>query len=281
MKKIIIKIIVFFMTQPVFAAASVEPLAEERIYNPEKTAKLQEYVDEINDTTWPGNRQKMMQLVCEGADSRLKRHWDSEWFFDLAIFRDDYEVSECLLKYSADPNTKNMEGETTLFRARSLNMVRLLLGYKANVDCEGRKGGNLLHSAATQDRAPELFVELCNLGVDPRKRDISDVTPLHNLFLMSRWRENIEKKSAVLVWAGADLYCKNERGQTPLDLLQKKRPELVAPVLAFHKSLPERKVAQKRKWQNEVAPFLQESQDPAGIVIDYYGELPISLKDLE
>ncbi|SJL13748.1 uncharacterized protein ARMOST_17196 [Armillaria ostoyae] len=130
------------------------------------------------------------------------------------------DLMKVLLKYGADPNTGDDEGDTPLhFVARNfvghpghlenLNLIRLLLEAGADISARNSAGETPLHCAA---RAETVF-EFLRLGADPTLADHQGVTILHNAW---RFTGDCERVVEALTEHGADVDAADKQGSRPL-----------------------------------------------------------------
>ncbi len=135
------------------------------------------------------------------------------------------EAARLLLEHGADVNVADQAGRTPLLHASPSNPALALLYLKAGArtDVQGTAGHSLLHYAVYgigQPKEGDTFLVLANrlvaLGLDVNAQDKKGNTPLH--FVASR----TDPKAAIefLLNHGANLYAKNAKGRTPLDVLR-------------------------------------------------------------
>ena len=123
------------------------------------------------------------------------------------------ELAAVLIRSGADPDAKEVEGHTPLYRASTGEVARVLLAAGAAVDVvSGPTRGTPLHQAA---RRGNVFVAqaLLERGATIDARDAKEQTPL-------RRAVNCRQLPIVrlLVRHGADPHAADRRGVTPLDV---------------------------------------------------------------
>jgi truncated hemoglobin YjbI len=123
------------------------------------------------------------------------------------------ELTAVLIRSGADPDAKEGEGHTPLYRASTGDVARVLLAAGATVDiASGPTRGTALHQAARRGNVSVVEV-LLNHGATIDARDAKGQTPL-------RRAVNCRQLQMVrhLVRHGADLHAADRRGVTPLDV---------------------------------------------------------------
>jgi ankyrin repeat protein len=122
------------------------------------------------------------------------------------------ELAAVLIRSGADPDAKEPEGHTPLYRARAGNMARALLAAGATVDvASGPTRGTALHQAARRGYVP-VALALLDHGATIDARDANGQTPLRRA-VNCRQLQIVR----VLVQHGADPRAADRRGVTPLD----------------------------------------------------------------
>jgi ankyrin repeat protein len=143
-----------------------------------------------------------------------------------AVTKGDVEGVKLWLERGVDPNV-NVGGSTPLHVAAErgyVEIVELLLSRKWRVEVDARDGRGftplqyacfgLLHAGPVSvGRYRDVVVALLRRGADPDVRDEEGNTVLH--WAASRGHGWVVD---LLVRYGADLYAKNKRGRTPLDV---------------------------------------------------------------
>jgi hypothetical protein len=122
------------------------------------------------------------------------------------------ELAAVLIRSGADPDAKEAEGHTPLYRAVTGDVARLLLAAGATVDvASSPTRGTALHQAARRGYASVAQALLAH-GATIDARDAKEQTPL-------RRAVNCRQLQIVrlLVQHGADPLAADRRGVTPLD----------------------------------------------------------------
>ena len=123
------------------------------------------------------------------------------------------ELAAVLIRSGADPNAKEAEGHTPLYRASTGDVARVLLTAGAAVDVvSGPTRGTALHQAARRGHV-SVAQALLDHGATIDARDARDQTPL-------RRAVNCRQVQIVrlLLRHGADPHLADRRGVTPLDI---------------------------------------------------------------
>jgi ankyrin repeat protein len=134
----------------------------------------------------------------------------------LAVSTKQLPMVQLLLKFKADPNDSQTEGEPLLFRALdNPDILEALLAAGGKVDSRTSTGDLLLNNAIAEKNASSVEI-LLKHGVNPNTPDNNGYTPHHvaATYLVDR------KIFELLLAYKADLNVRKAGGQTPLDLLK-------------------------------------------------------------
>ena len=129
-----------------------------------------------------------------------------------AALMGEAELAAVLIRSGADPDAKETEGHTPLYRASTGDVARVLLAAGATVDVtSGPTRGTPLHQAARRGYV-SVAQALLDHGATVDARDAKEQTPL-------RRAGNCRQLQIVhlLVRRGADPHAADRRGVTPLD----------------------------------------------------------------
>jgi truncated hemoglobin YjbI len=129
-----------------------------------------------------------------------------------AAMAGDAELAEALIRAGADPDAKEPEGHTPLYRASTGEVARVLLACGATADAvSGPTRGTPLHQAARRGSC-SVTAALLDHGANIEARDAKGETPL-------RRAVNCKHAEVVreLVRRGADPHAADNRGVTPAD----------------------------------------------------------------
>lgn len=122
-----------------------------------------------------------------------------------SCIRDDSSAVNILLKFGADPNIADMEGNTCLHFARSKVVCKSLLNHNADVHARNtRYSRSPLHNACKREGTAELIELLVHAGLDVNHRDADGETPLLNA-IFRRNTAAVQK----LIELGADVNAAN------------------------------------------------------------------------
>ncbi|AYV81673.1 MAG: hypothetical protein Harvfovirus51_5 [Harvfovirus sp.] len=98
---------------------------------------------------------------------------DNETLLHFSIFSNSYDLSRLFLKYGADPNRRDNEGQPPLFRivfATDEKIIGLLLEYGAVLDIQDLQGNTALHIAVLTKNY-KIITALLDYGVNPLIRN--------------------------------------------------------------------------------------------------------------
>jgi truncated hemoglobin YjbI len=130
-----------------------------------------------------------------------------------AAMAGEAEMAAVLIRCGADPDAREGEGHTPLYRASTGDVARVLLAAGANADVtSGPTQGTPLHQAARRG-AVSVAQALLDHGATVNARDGKGQTPLRRA-VNCRQTELVR----LLVRGGADPRAPDRRGVTPLDV---------------------------------------------------------------
>ncbi len=123
------------------------------------------------------------------------------------------ELAAVLIRSGADPDAREAEGHTPLYRASTADVARVLLAAGATVDiASGPTCGTALHQAARRGNV-SVAQAMLDHGATIDARDVKGQTPLRRA-VNCRQLEIVR----LLVQHGADPHAADRRGVTPLDV---------------------------------------------------------------
>jgi truncated hemoglobin YjbI len=130
-----------------------------------------------------------------------------------AAMAGEAESAAALIRSGSDPDAKEQEGHTPLYRASTGEVARVLLAAGATVDVpSGPTRGTPLHQAARRGYG-SVAAALLDHGADIEARDNKGQTPLRRAVNCRQLR-----LVQLLVRRGANPHAEDSRGVTPLDV---------------------------------------------------------------
>jgi ankyrin repeat protein len=168
-----------------------------------------------------GNKDIAQLLVSHGAKIDTSGYHGRTPLHQAAM-RNRNDVVEWLCAKGAKVNAVDSDGQTPLiiaisqpggteyFTTRSIETIRILLRYGADVSYRDKEGRTLLLDAVRRDRK-DIVDLLLRHGADINAKDKYGYTPLH-WAVSSKNRDMVE----LLVSRGADVNARNLQGNTPL-----------------------------------------------------------------
>lgn len=167
---------------------------------------------------WKRNLDMIRLLLDAGADLNLYV------FLNTAVKLGNIDIVNELLRYGADPNKKDMFGESPLFSLQKTHVNRVEIAKRliaAGADIDQRypyDGKSLLH-ALVDDYDMVKF--LLDLGMNPNDKDNDGRTPL--MYAIT-WKVSPDTGIVrLLIDYGADPNIPNNNGETPLTILERGR----------------------------------------------------------
>ena len=168
-----------------------------------------------------GNKEIAQILFTHGAKLEASGYHGRTPLHQAAM-RNRNDIVEWLCLKSVKVNVVDSDGLTPLIiaisqpegtegaRKNSIETIRILLKYGADVSYRNKEGQTLLHSAVSRGRE-DIVDLLLKHGADINAKDKYGYTPLH-------WAVSSKNKQMVklLVARGADINARNLQGRTPL-----------------------------------------------------------------
>lgn len=197
------------------------------------------FAQTINNASWlsslynfknhPEDRIKIAKAVMCGEYSQD--------FMYVASKQQDYPLLEILLRHKADPNRPlrcAMPRKPALALAQSPQVACLLVQHGASMKIIDPIYGTLLHQACHHEYQPKLLAYyLQHAGIDVNNtQSYHQDTPLHKwaTFAFAPKPQaddctDAQEKLTLLIQAGAALNRRNEKNETPLNILKAKRKD--------------------------------------------------------
>jgi hypothetical protein len=158
-------------------------------------------------------RDRFLATIERDPSSTQLRGWRGQTLLHEAAMAGEAELAAALIRFGADPDAKEAEGHTPLYRASTGEVARVILAAGASVDVtSGPTRGTPLHQAARRGCA-EVAAALLDHGANIEARDAKGQTPL-------RRAVNCRQLPVVqlLMQRGADPLAEDNRPVTPLDV---------------------------------------------------------------
>ncbi len=186
--------------------------------------KSLKFFHENND---PQNQQDIINAVVLGdfnkVEEFLKAGWDpnttdqfGNTLLHKSIDKENLEMLELLLSYSANPDLKNDRGDSVLHhgvRYSKTNAIKILLPASKDVNALNKNAFSCLHIAITTQNTEMINLLLAN-KLDPNLLDRDKNAPIH-MAISKRNPEILES----LLKNGADPNLINPKGITPLSFV--------------------------------------------------------------
>ena len=137
-----------------------------------------------------GNNYNYTQLLLDyGADPNVRDAEDGETVLQEACANILYDVVELLLYYGADPNIPDYDGDTALMYTADINIKRLLLYYGADPNIQNNDGDIYLMTAVKNNNIQMVELLLDN-GADPNIQNNDNKTAI--IYAIQLNNNNIE-----------------------------------------------------------------------------------------
>jgi serine/threonine-protein phosphatase 6 regulatory ankyrin repeat subunit B len=185
-------------------------------------SSLYEYVDnpcgydDLMEAVLSGNLKKVKELLVKGAITNSQDNRGNTPLM-LAVKNCDsikncYIIVMCLLNYGADPNIRNNDGDTPLYRAceSDYTIVKMLFAHGADHNIQNKFGFTALMLAARSGHI-DIVIALLEKGVDPKKQNHHGKTAL---MLAAEFRHSFIVE--LLLEYGVDPNFQNKDGDTAL-----------------------------------------------------------------
>ena len=165
-----------------------------------------------------GDVRKCERLLSRGADTEAA-DIAGRTPLHVAAYRGHTAVCQVLLQAGAAVNHANKYGETPLHWAAwygHTDVCQVLLQAGAAVDHATKRGATPLSSAAYQKQYRVCQLLITKYGADCQHESVRQY--LDKMLVWAAEQEDM-KMIAPLIEAGADINYKNNKGQTPVDLI--------------------------------------------------------------
>ncbi|XP_045463870.1 putative ankyrin repeat protein RF_0381 [Harmonia axyridis] len=130
---------------------------------------------------------ELMKYCLQRNADVHQRYSDNKTLLHVAVITHNYSMASLLLDYGADINATMSDGNTALHLAAVINnsetAVKDLIKYNANMNLQNNQGDTLLNRLAQQHYFNyEVFEMLVKSGCDVNIPDYYGFTPLHKIF---------------------------------------------------------------------------------------------------
>jgi hypothetical protein len=136
-------------------------------YGAQEVCKAYHSKTELLHFAAQGDHHCVIEMLCKnGINPNTVDDCFKETALHTAVFYGAYHAAQILLEYNANPNIKDYEGETPLFKLKStyskhihkaVNIAKLLLAYQAKVDEKSTQQETVLHRYAQEVGYPDLL----------------------------------------------------------------------------------------------------------------------------
>lgn len=173
-----------------------------------------------------GNKEIIKKLLDAGANVNDINFSGMTPLYEAvcSIFNCKEEIVKLLLGSGADVGIKNWDGDTALQYAldkENFSVASILIEAGLNVNSQNKSGKTVLHFAAMQCKN-SIIEWLLSHGIDTNIKDFGqEWTPMHWAAFKNKGTSHL-KTIELLAQNGADIYAKNDKGETPFEVLTKK-----------------------------------------------------------
>ena len=163
----------------------------------------------------------ILAALLEAGGSVDARRTDGLTLLDSAVAQKQFTAVQWLLKFKADPNNSQIQGQSILFYTLTeTNILEVLLDAGAEVDPVTRRtnpiGRRWVRRPGTiMPRRSEILLKH---GANPNVRNVNGITPLH----WASYGLADGNVFELLLAAKAGPNVRNSSGETPLDILKKR-----------------------------------------------------------
>ncbi len=187
-----------------------------------KNETLKKLMRTINDPNYKTKRLPALALICANADANTRT--DATLLNSAVIYKDTQAVA-ILFEHHADPNIKDCVGDPLFFRAKTIEIVRLLIAQGINIHAPGKMTStpNVLWKAIGTSHPSEIMALYLEKAVDViTLHPLNKSCLLHKLANEDHYLKDIDdflKKGVLLLKAMPKemVNTLDKRGKTPLD----------------------------------------------------------------